>query len=85
MQQKTMGIVKYIKLGEIQKCLIKKDTNNQGNIKLPKLELTKFDGNIIKWQEFWDLCVATIYNSNSQSKIDKLNYLRAQFKNYIKA
>ena len=24
------------------------------NIRLPQLELLKFDGNILKWQEFWD-------------------------------
>ena len=48
-QQKTMDVEKDVKLGEIKKTLIKKHTNSQGNIKLPKLELTKFDGNIFKW------------------------------------
>ena len=48
-QQKTMDVEKDVKLGEIEKTLIKKHTNSQGNIKPPKLELTKFDGNIFKW------------------------------------
>ena len=48
-QQKTMDVEKDVKLGEIKKTLIKKHTKSQGNIKLPKLEMTKFDGNIFKW------------------------------------
>lgn len=57
MGQKTMDIDKNVELGEIQKTLMEKGTNNLGNIKLPKLDLAKFDGNIFKWQEFYDTYV----------------------------
>ena len=37
---------------------------NYGNtVKLPKLELKKLDGNILKWQEFWDAFDSTIHQS----------------------
>ena len=38
-----MDIEKEVKLGEIQKTLMSNCTNNQGNIKLLKLELAKFN------------------------------------------
>ena len=47
-------------------------------IRLPKLELKKFGGEILKWQEFWDTFEASIYKSSSLQLIDKFNYLRAQ-------
>ena len=64
-----------------------KDSNQQNNgqratdkatIKLPKLELIKFDGNLLKWQEFWDSFDTTVSRNPSLEDIDKLNYLRAQ-------
>ena len=47
-------------------------------IRLPKLELKKFGGHILKWQEFWDSFEATIHKNSSLQPIDKFNYLRAQ-------
>ena len=35
------------------------------SVKLPKLELKKFDGNIFKWAEFWDVFKSAIH-SNKQ-------------------
>ena len=47
-------------------------------IKLPKLELQKFDGNILKWQEFWDSFEASIHRNPNLQPVDKFNYLRAE-------
>ena len=47
-------------------------------IRLPKLELKKFGGEILKWQEFWDTFEASIHKNSSLQPIDKFNYLRAQ-------
>ena len=47
-------------------------------IKLPKLELSKFDGNILKWQEFWDMYEATINLNPALQPVDKFNYLKVQ-------
>lgn len=58
MGQKAMDIDKTVELGEMHKTLMEeKGTNNLGNIKLPRLDLAKFDGNIFKWQEFYDTYV----------------------------
>ena len=40
----------------------------------------KFDGNLLKWQEFWDSFDTTVYSNPSLVDIDKLNYLRAQLR-----
>ena len=46
------------------------------SIKLAKLELMKFDGNIWKWQEFWDSFEAMIHKNPSLQPVDKFNYLK---------
>ena len=64
----------------------KMDNNARGNgsinarssIRLPKLELKKFDGDILKWQEFWDTYESTIHNNPSLEKVDKFKYLKCQ-------
>ena len=44
--------------------------------RLPKLEIAKFEGNVLQWQGFWNQFSAAI-GSNSQLKnIDKFNYLK---------
>ena len=47
-------------------------------VKLPKLELKKFDGNILKWTEFWDRFESTIHNNKSLHNVDIFNYLKSQ-------
>ena len=47
-------------------------------IRLPKLESKKFGGEILKWQEFWDIFEASIHKNSSLQPIDKFSYLRAQ-------
>ena len=74
-----MCIEKDVKLNERQKTLIKKVTNNQENMKLPKTWIDEIWWKyIFKWQKFWNSYEATIHNSNSLSNNDKFNYLRAQ-------
>ena len=50
----------------------------QLTVKLPKLDLKKFDGNILKWTEFWDAFEATIHKNESLHEVDKFNYLKSQ-------
>ena len=49
-------------------------TRHTPTIKLPKLELQKFDGNILKWQEFWDSFEASIHRNPNLQPVDKFNY-----------
>ena len=44
-------------------------------LKLPKLDFTKFSGNLLRWQEFWD---SYIHSNASMSPVEKMNYLRAK-------
>ena len=53
--------------------------NVQGPIKPPQLEITPFDGDVLKWQEFWDQFEASIDKAH-YSPIDKLNYLKSKLK-----
>ena len=57
---------------------------NIATVKLPKLMLAKFDGNLLHWQEFWDSFETTIHNNTSLQDVDKLNYLRAQLRSEAK-
>ena len=44
----------------------------------------KFDGNLLKWQEFWGSFDTTVNRNSSLEDIDKLNYLRAQLRDEAK-
>ena len=50
--------------------------NSQVKVKLPKLELKPFDGEIINWKPFWDQFNASIHSNNLNSKIEKFSYLK---------
>ena len=50
---------------------------NQRKVKLPKLELRKFSGNIAEWQEFWDGFRSAIHDDDELAKVDKFTYLRS--------
>jgi len=45
--------------------------------RLPKITLTKFKGDITKWNTFWDSFESTIHDNAGISKIDKFNYLNS--------
>ena len=53
-------------------------TRHTPTIKLPKLELQKFDGNFLRWQEFWDSFEASIHRNPNLQPVEKFNYLRAE-------
>ena len=44
-------------------------------VNLPKLQLPVFDGNLQQWQEFWDICKATIHEQQTMPAVSKFNYL----------
>lgn len=46
-------------------------------IKPPKLEIVPFDGNILKWREFWDAFEASI-DKGRYSPVDKMTYLKSK-------
>ena len=46
-------------------------------VKLPKLELKPFDGNILNWQPFWDRFQSSIDSNSNISPVDKFVYLQS--------
>ena len=44
-------------------------------VKLPKWELKKFNGDHSKWISFWDTFEASVHENENLSRIDKFNYL----------
>ena len=53
------------------------NTNNNSCTKLPKLAICIYNGNILKWQAFWDSFRSAVHDNTGLSAVDKLNYLRS--------
>ena len=49
---------------------------NAARIKLPKLEIKKFNGKLQEWSEFWDSFNSAIHSEQGLAKVDKFKYLR---------
>ena len=43
---------------------------------LPKLEIEKFDRDVINWSSFWDQFSSAIHENHSHSEINKFTYLK---------
>ena len=46
-------------------------------VKLPKLTIRPFDGDITKWTSFWDSYESAIHTNSKLSEVDKFNYLQS--------
>ena len=51
------------------------NTSNKVKIKLPKLELFKFNGDTTMWQTFWDQFNSSFHSNEDISDVNKFNYL----------
>ena len=49
-------------------------------VKLPKLEVPTFDGNIVNWRTFWEQFDISVHRSTALSDAEKLVYLRSSLK-----
>jgi len=47
------------------------------HVKLPKLSLKKFGGDLTKWTTFWDTFESAVHNNPPLKSIDKFNYLNS--------
>ena len=52
--------------------------NSNSMIKLPQLEMPIFNGDKMKWTEFWDTFETTIDKNESLSDVEKLKYLNSK-------
>ena len=46
-------------------------------VKLPKLSLPRFGGNLLKWPAFWDSFESAVHKNCDLSDVDKFNYLKS--------
>ena len=46
-------------------------------LRLPKLSLPRFNGDLMKWPTFWDSYESAIHNNDELTEVDKFNYLNA--------
>ena len=79
----------YDTLAKIDYCLTERTSSSskfpfpmsaspvQEQVKLPKIELPKFNGDISKWQTFWDQFESSVHNQVNLSDVDKFSYLRS--------
>ena len=49
-------------------------------VKLPKLEVPKFDGHILNWQSFWEQFCVSVHDRSAISDTEKLVYLQQSLK-----
>ena len=49
-------------------------------MKLPKLELPTYSGDLLKFQNFWDQFEAAVHNNDDLPDIQKFTYLRSVLK-----
>lgn len=47
-------------------------------VKLPKLDLNKFSGKLLKWQEFWNSFDPVVHFTELPIPVEKINYRRAK-------
>ena len=50
-------------------------------VKLPKLTIKKFNGDLTRWVPFWDAFQSAIHNNRSLTDIDRFNYLKSYLVN----
>ena len=51
--------------------------SKSGRVKLPKLTLCPFGGDVTKWTAFWDSYESAIHKNDELSDVDKFNYLKS--------
>ena len=49
-------------------------------VKLPKMELKTFDGNVLKWYEFWENFEHCVHNQPLVQELQKFSYLKSCLK-----
>ncbi|XP_078309420.1 uncharacterized protein LOC144617852 [Crassostrea virginica] len=69
-----------VRFQEMQLHHFQQQTAPQGSLSvgLPKLELPSYNGDKLRFKEFWDSFDATINKNSKLSRIEKFNYLRSK-------
>jgi len=46
-------------------------------IALPKIEIPKFDGDVVQWCSFWDMFSSLVHNNQNISDIERFHFLKS--------
>ena len=52
------------------------ESRQSSNLKLPGIELPKFNGDVLKFQNFWDQFEAAVHNNGDLPNVQKFTHLR---------
>ena len=67
---------KIAKIGTSE-ILNRRENPPSSAVKLPKLELKTFDGNVLKWHEFWENFEHCVHNQPLVQELQKFSYLKS--------
>ena len=56
---------------------VHKDSHQPISLKLPRIELPKYDGDMLKFQNFWDHFEAALYDNDDPPNVQKFLYPRS--------
>ena len=66
---------KITKIGTSE-ILRRRENPPSSTVKLPKMELKTFDGNVLKWYEFWENFKHCVHNQPLVQELQKFSYLK---------
>lgn len=61
----------------ISTVTVESRNSNQKSVRLPKLEIERFDGDPVKWKSFFDSFNSTIHENENLSNVEKMSYLKS--------
>ena len=79
--QKQMNVIVTNQMKQQSELLEKQDLKEKElstTVKLPKLDMTIFSGDKLRWTEFWDSFKCAIHTNKKLSDIEKFNYLKSK-------
>ncbi|XP_052764085.1 uncharacterized protein LOC128206006 [Mya arenaria] len=79
--QKQMQDLLHVQMQQQRDLMVrqeKRDSQQKNCVKLPKLDLCPFNGDKLKWTQFWDAFECTVHDNKNLSKIEKFNYLQTK-------
>ena len=72
-----MALEKFVNGTSPSLSNVSQNSSYSATVKLPKLSLKKFSGDVTKWTTFWECYESAIHNNANLTKIERFNYLKS--------
>lgn len=69
--------IKSLNINKAENSDNNSNTKSEVNIKLPQIQLERFDGSYAKWTSFWDCFQSNIHDRSDLTNVNKLTYLKS--------